>query len=211
MGESMHRRPARRVVGVALVAAFLVLSSPAWYVSARAAPVDAVGSTASLAPEDCRTELPDVAGGKDVSPDELHRLCQEARLRQAMDAVVEDAQAQVDFAGMAFVDGVARFWFTIDPEAHRVRLEALAPAGARLEVSAADLTLTELEAIKRAITEDLDSLISDGMQIQTVGIDPSRNSVMVGLKEADTSAQRVLQQRYGPHVLTEVIGVISED
>ncbi len=197
--ERLTEAQVKRIVGV-----------PAVVVHSPAPSVEPTGA-ASGDPDDCRGEFPDIEGGQELSPDELATACTQQRVRELMQPVLDYAQAEVDYAGMVFEGSTARFWFTTDLSGHLSQLQAIAPKGAVVDVSPASLTLTELAAVQRAVTDDAKALVAGGIPIQTVAIDPTQNAVIVGLKAAVAGGQRDLQQRYGPHVLTEVVGQISED
>lgn len=105
----------------------------------------------------------------------------------------------------------ATFWFTTDLPRHLAELTAIAPSGMPLEVLPADLTLTELHGIQRLISLDERKLRKQGIRISTVGADVVHNVVEVGLRDPNDDALAILQQRYGPHVTTTVLGPIQED
>jgi hypothetical protein len=72
-------------------------------------------------------------------------------------------------------------------------------------------TLTELDAISRAVAQDAPKLRQRGISIVATGADVVHNVVEVDLENATEGAQATLQARYGPHVVTVVMGSISED
>ncbi len=167
-----------------------------------------------LPADECLARYPDVALGREVTPEELADLCAQAALRDLMPPALEYAHAQPDFGGMVFEsDGAltATFWFTSNLEEHARALESLAPDGVVLQVLPAEATLTELSDLQDRIADDFDELVASELLVQTAHVDPRLNSVVVGLKEDFPDALGFLQARYGPKVAVEVIGPISED
>ncbi len=80
------------------------------------------------------------------------------------------------------------------------------PEGKTVVLLPAELTLRDLEAVQELVSGDLPTLLAMGMQIEEIGVDPERNAVVVGLREDSPGALLILQQRYGPHVITEGVG-----
>jgi hypothetical protein len=160
-------------------------------------------------PVDCRTEFPDLTGGREVTAEELMRLCRDAYLDSGVDRVTAYAKTQPDFAGIVVRRGTDpgwTIWFTTDLPRHEAELAPLTPEGTTVVLLAAELTLRELEGIQELVSADLPSLLAMGMRIEEVGVDPERNAVVVGLREDSPGALLILQQRYGPHVITEGVG-----
>lgn len=160
-------------------------------------------------PVDCRDEFPDVTGGRDVTDAQLAQLCRDAYLSTGIDPVASYAMTQPDFAGLITRRGTDpgwTIWFTMDLARHEAALEPLRPDGWTVTLLPAELTLMELEEIQARISADLTELLAMGMEIEEVGVDPARNAVVVGLREESPGAALILQQRYGPHVVTEAVG-----
>jgi hypothetical protein len=160
-------------------------------------------------PVDCRTEFPDLTGGREVPAEELMRLCRDAYLSSGVDRVSAYAKTQPDFAGLVVRRGIDpgwTIWFTTDLARHQAELEPLTPKGRTVTLLPAELTLRELEAIQERVSTDLPELLAMGMRIEEVGVDPRRNAVVVGLREDSPGALLILQRLYGPHVVTEGVG-----
>ncbi len=56
-------------------------------------------------PVDCRTEFPDLTGGREVTAEELAILCRDAYLDSGVDRVTAYAKTQPDFAGIVVRQG----------------------------------------------------------------------------------------------------------
>jgi hypothetical protein len=160
-------------------------------------------------PVDCRTEFPDLTGGREVTAEELMILCRDAYLEMGVDRVTAYAKTQPDFAGIVVRRGTNpgwTIWFTTDLQRHEAELAPLTPDGRTVTLLPAELTLRELEAIQELVSAALPELLAMGMRIEEVGVDPERNAVVVGLREDSPGALLILQRRYGPHVVTEAVG-----
>ncbi len=176
-------------------------------------PSPSAGPSPLSVPADRLAVYPDLAWDE-PTPAVLAERCRQESLISGMDAAIAYTSGQLDFAGVAYQrTGPFRttFWFTGDLEAHSAALMGLAPAGMIIEILPAQLTLSGLRAIQRVITLDERKLRRRGVVISTVGTDLDRNPVEVGLRRPNDDAEMVLRRRYGPHVVTDLIGPITED
>lgn len=165
----------------------------------------------SLADE---VRFPDETWGVPLAESEAQELGRRVDRRAAMGPALQYAHEQPDFAGVAFDQrdgGRATFWFTDDIAAHRERLEALAPSGQEIRVSSARYTEAHPLSVQASITKDFAQLIEAGIPVETVGVEPKKNAVVVSLRSARDGAEKSLRELYGPTVETDVIGGLSED
>jgi len=105
-------------------------------------------------------------------------------------------------AGLVLSADTVYVGFTRDAREHLDALRTAFP-GAKIKTFAAKHTYGKLRATVDRISHDLPALRKEGIAIWSVGIDPSRNVVVISLDRsgADLAANE-LATRYGPDVLS---------
>lgn len=117
-------------------------------------------------------------------------------------AVQDWCERATPFAGLIVSGDTVYVGFSRDAERHLRDLRHAFP-GARVRAFSTNHTYSALRSALDSITHDLSALRAEGITISTVGIDPSRNVVVVGLPggHGDASVRERLMTRYGREIL----------
>ena len=147
-----------------------------------------------------------------LTPAERAEMERRIALEKQMTPLEELAASLPGFAGH-WIDqpggGVIKVALVDGTDVDSVRLQALVPPGARLEIVPARFTLSDLEAIHRQIKEDVDELQARGNEIGLFYIHPQTNGVRVGVSSDQKAALAALQGRYGDAVSVEVADPVT--
>jgi len=157
--------------------------------------------------------------GLPLSADETKDLNGRIAVEGRLAALVRAAEADAAFGGI-YVDqadgGAVVVEVVGDPASAATRLQADIPAGATLKVKRVGRSYGQLQALQERIAADMNGLREEGIAVQTVGIDPKANLVLVGLQPYTSGAAAELARRYGaaievtaedPFTLTTCTGV----
>lgn len=77
-------------------------------------------------------------------------------------------------------------------------LAALLPPGTELEVRKVERSLGQLQATKSVIRDRVEGLLVEGIEVNSIGIDPVRNAVIVGLESPTDAIEARLVAEFGP-------------
>ena len=108
-------------------------------------------------------------------------------------AAASFAVVNVDHAG----DGEVVALFTCDQSEHDRELRRVVEHPVRLRVREAEFTMTELEALRRRVSEDREWFVRQGLRRTGVTIDVRRNRVVVAIQNPSRRTARELNARYG--------------
>src|SRR5438094_655902 len=104
------------------------------------------------------------------------------------------------FAGMTVSGATLYVGFTRDAGHHLTELRRAFPE-VHAKAFVARHTYTELRAALDLISRELPSLRKAGVVVASVGMDASRNAIVVRLPIASASAREWLAQRFGPELV----------
>jgi hypothetical protein len=123
--------------------------------------------------------------------------------REQLEDAISAATAREDFGGI-YLDqkrgGLPVFLTTGSPSAFTAAIDPKIPADIAFEVVAVDRTYAALETLQGQLDADRDQLRKDGIDLRGVGIQPSGNTVVVGVPEPSDAISKDLRARYGPGI-----------
>jgi hypothetical protein len=113
-----------------------------------------------------------------------------------LQAIQDYITAQPDWGEDFSVNGRLYENFTGNPEGHLVAIRARAPADCQFYVRIVPMSSTEGRALQAQISADMPSLIAAGIPVNTLGFDPVRDKVQVGLYPLTPEAKAAIERRY---------------
>lgn len=134
---------------------------------------------------------------------EALELTRREAIMDLMPSANEYAQKQPDYAGEFFdhlAGGIPVYLFTKDLEAHRIVLAGLFPPGTPFEVRPANVEYSVLAGTQASVDAASPSLRKTGIQIVSTGIDPTTNSVLVGVTGLTRDKAATLEDRFGSNL-----------
>lgn len=146
---------------------------------------------------------PDDAYGVPLSKAEVATIDdRQARLGKATSGH-EWAHEQPGYAGSwvdQSKDGLIVYQFSKNVNAAELELDRLLPAGVAYEVRRVDRSLTELRELQARITKDIDTLAKEGIEVLSIGLDISDDTVTVGIAGDAAGKRATVKARYGDFV-----------
>jgi hypothetical protein len=160
-----------------------------------------------------RKNYPNLDWGVPLAESEAREIERRVDVSRSSRDAISYAERQPEYAGMMYDkdDGHPRFWFTAGVGEHRATIKSLLPNGLDFAVERADISMAHIRSLQARITDDATELRRDGIPVTVVGTNVERNSVSVGLAESTDGALLYLRERYGPSVVTKVVGTLVHD
>jgi Trypsin len=138
--------------------------------------------------------------GVPLSRSEELELQRRARAELDTQAAATYAQAQLTYGGY-YIDQVAHgipvFLFTANDKSISAELAKRLPHGSGFRVQRVERTYADLLAIKERIEASADDLIAAGIEINSIGLHVSTNTVAVGVYRLTSGATSQLIGRFG--------------
>jgi len=148
---------------------------------------------------------PDSKYGVPLTRDEEREVDSRDALEEELDAIETygTQTAQSTYAGL-YLDqargGLVVVGFTGDLETHGEAIEAVFPYPSRLRLVQRDYSKQYLDTVLAKIEADFDSLVADGVDIQSFGATISGNFVEVGVLSVTAALETRFRTAYGPAV-----------
>lgn len=141
--------------------------------------------------------------GVPLSEQEVAEI-QERQSRTASAAPGHDwARTQPGFAGAwtdQSQDGLIVYLFSTGVSAARAELDRLLPPEVRYEVRGVERSLADLRGLERRIAADIPSLEADGIEVLSIGLAISDNTLRVGVVDGVARARDAIQSAYGDFI-----------
>ena len=152
--------------------------------------------------------------GVPLSKDEIAEMMRRAGVQQALEVVKLSGAALESYAGV-YIDqhdgGRPVYMATDDGFALTRALGEQLPGGIDFRIQQAARTEAELLHLKDRIASDVDDLQEQGIEVVRIALEPSRNTLMVGVLALTTKAESTLRERYGSELVIAEDGVAQSD
>ncbi len=138
--------------------------------------------------------------GVPLSRAEERELQRRARAELDTEPAATFARAQATYGGYYFdqlAQGIPVFLFTDNNKSVASELAKRLPRGSGFKVERVERTYAELLKIKARIDASTEDLIAGGIEINSIGIHISTNTVAVGVNRLTSSASDQLAKRFG--------------
>lgn len=145
--------------------------------------------------------FPNTDWGVPMSDAEAVELHRRELTQSAMEPATGYAGVQAGYAGV-YIDhqngGIPVYLFTGDAELHRAAIRARLPDSTEFDLRSVERSYSDLQELRERVELARGDLAALGIAVHLTGIQPSSNSVVVGVEMLTPAGPGILQARFGP-------------